>query len=188
MNVVGASTKAQKITMFYWTLANTYPEFRSTSNSVQLYAIAKSEHLKKPGALEKILEPFIKDIELLETDGIDINYKGELKNLKGSLIFAAGDTPASAVLGGFKESVAAYRLCRTCMTTSDQWKNNFHEENFHLRNKCEHDDHVEAVSDPTITKTASKYWKRLYGVNKKSPLASIIDVTICLPHDIMHIF
>ena len=29
---------------------------------------------------------------------------GSMKNFKGSLLFCAGDTPASALLGGFKES------------------------------------------------------------------------------------
>lgn len=31
------------------------------------------------------------------------------------------------------------------------------------------------------------YWKRLYGINRKSPLSSVMDVTLCLPHVTMHI-
>lgn len=63
--------------MFYWFLANIYPEFRSSSNRVQLYAIAKTEHTKKAGALKKILTPFITGIETLETAGINVKYKKE---------------------------------------------------------------------------------------------------------------
>lgn len=85
-----------------------------------MYGITKTEYLKKPGALDKILEPFMSDIKKLESEEININLRGEIKNFKGSLLFCACDTPAAALLGGFKESTAAYRLCRTCMVTNEE--------------------------------------------------------------------
>ena len=45
---------------------------------------------------------------------------GTCKHYYGCLVAFLGDTPASALAGGFKEGVGgAYRLCRTCMITSD---------------------------------------------------------------------
>jgi len=44
------------------------------------------------------------------------------RNYKGSLLFVAGDTPFSAMMGGFKESVSAIRSCRMCMTTQAKMK------------------------------------------------------------------
>ena len=39
----------------------------------------------------------------------------------GCLVCFLGDTPASALVGGFKEGVGgAYRCCSTCMITSDE--------------------------------------------------------------------
>jgi len=52
-----------------------------------LYGITKTEYLKKPGGLDKMLEPFILDIKKLESEGININVRGETKNFKGSLLF-----------------------------------------------------------------------------------------------------
>lgn len=159
-NPLGAASQNQKLSVFYWTLGNIYPEFRSSKNAIQLYAILKTEYLRKPGALEKVLEPFMKDIITLENEGISVNLGAETKNFKGSLLFCAGDTPAAAFLGGFKESVSAYRFCRSCLATSEEYK-----------------------------KAATQFWKKTYGVMNKSPLlrSSNVDVTLCLPQNCMHI-
>ncbi|KMQ84883.1 hypothetical protein RF55_16954 [Lasius niger] len=143
-NPHGASAKIHKYSMFYWTLANLNPKVRSTLNTVQLYAIVKTAYLKKPNALQKILEPFIKDINILQSIGIDVDVGGgQVRNFKGSLFFCAGDTPASAMLGGFKESVAAYRPCRSCTTTNEEWKLNFRDDRFVPRNSVSHQEHLD---------------------------------------------
>lgn len=54
-NPLASSSKTQKLTMFYWTLANIKPELRSSQNTIQLLAIVKSCYLKEPGALGKVL-------------------------------------------------------------------------------------------------------------------------------------
>jgi len=84
-NTLGTAAKKHKMSMFYWTLANIYPEYRSSLNAIQLYAIVKTEYLQKPNALQTILEPFISSIQELQRNGIDININGEIKNFKGFL-------------------------------------------------------------------------------------------------------
>jgi len=79
--------------MFYWTLANIYPEYRSSLNAIQLYAIVKTEYLQKPNALQTILEPFISSIQELQRNGIDININGEIKNFKGFLCYFVQEIP-----------------------------------------------------------------------------------------------
>lgn len=188
-NPLGGASKIHKMSMFYWTLGNIHPELRSNQNAFQLYGITKTEYLKKHGALNKMLEPFMLDIKKLESEGININVRGEIKNFKGSLLFCACDTPAAALLGGFKESTAAYRLCRSCMVTTEEWKDKYREDDVILRNKADHMFHIETVTDPTMTKEARKFWQKMYGVNTRSPLLSspFIDVTVCLPQDAMHV-
>ena len=39
----------------------------------------------------------------------------------GSLTTVSADNPASCALGGFKESTAAYRMCRQCLSTHDEF-------------------------------------------------------------------
>ncbi|XP_034939465.1 uncharacterized protein [Chelonus insularis] len=188
-NPSGASSKNQKLAMFYWTLLNIKPELRSSNNTVQLYAIVKTIYLKEPNALEKILRPFIDDIEILRTEGLNMYVNGVRKNYKGSLLNILGDTPASALMAGFKESVAAYRPCRLCMVTKDVLKLNPFENEQLLRNKDLHMQYLNDINEPGITKAAKKYWQLSYGINGVSPVVNIpyFDVTQCLPIDCMHI-
>ena len=153
-----------------------------------LYAIVKSVILKRYG-IKEILKPFNSDIRVLRTEGISINVDGQEMNFKGSLLFAAGDTPAAAAMGGFKESVAAYRPCRTCYATQNQWRLHFHERHFFLRYAETHEEHLEMVSQPNVPVYVKNFWKRRYGVNAPSPFREIedFDVTQDLPQDIMHV-
>ncbi|XP_066588077.1 uncharacterized protein [Prorops nasuta] len=187
-NPIGAASKVHKLSMFYWTLANIKPEVRSSLNIIQLYAIVKTDYLKKANGLEKILESFISDIIQLQTAGIDINVGGKIKNFKGSLLFCAGDTPASAMLGGFKQSVQAYRPCRTCMVTNLEWRKELCK-TYISRTKETHQEYLRIVTDSSITKEAKEVWQKQYGINKRSPLMQIpyFDVAMCFPQDAMHI-
>lgn len=127
------------------------------------------------------------DIKKLESEGININIKGEIRNFKGSLLFCVCDTLAAALLGGFKES--AYRLCRICMVINEEWENKFREDDFVLRNKTDHNFHIETVTDLTITKAARQFWQKMYGVNTKNPLlystCYVIVLMYLLYHSIM---
>ena len=187
-NPCRTSSSKHKYAMFYWTLGNIPPEYRSHQNSMMLLGITKTSVLKKYG-LKAILQPFLKDIKILQTTGVTISVNGQNKILKGSVLFAVGDTPAQGLLGGFKESVSAYRLCRSCLTTKDDWKNYFHEQYFEARNIKTYVDQLEIVLDPEISEKSRTYWSKKYGINKKSALSEIpyFDVTQCLPQDIMHI-
>lgn len=86
-NPLGGSSKIHKMSMFYWTLGNIYPELRSSQNAFQLYGITKIDYLKKPDALQKILEPFVLDIKKLESEGINVNVQAEIRNFKLVLCF-----------------------------------------------------------------------------------------------------
>lgn len=48
--------------------------------------------------------------------GFQFEHGGVSKDFKVSLVFFLGDTPASCLIGGFKEGVGgANRCCRSCM-------------------------------------------------------------------------
>lgn len=187
-NPLGSNTTKQKLYMLYWTLGNIPPEFRSTQDAIQLLGIVKTSIVKKHG-LRAVLEPFVKDIGILQNEGITILCNNKQKIFKGSLLFAAGDTPASAEMGGFKQSVSAYRPYRTCFTNNSDWKSNFNETDFILRNATTHQNHVEAVTELNVTPKVLNFWKSRYGVNGPSPLDGIqhLDVTKCFPQDAMHV-
>ena len=54
--------------------------------------------------------------------GQKLIIKGEEKLYLGVLCAVSADNLASLALGGFKESCAAYRMCRQCMVTRDSAK------------------------------------------------------------------
>lgn len=150
---IGSRSKTQKMMMIYYTLANIHLRNRSTLSSIFLYGIVKSAYLKKKRALENVFWLMIHDVKKLQTHGVDVVVEhGLIKNFKGIVLFGSGDTPASNLLGGFKESVSANRLCRTCTTTQDQWKNFHTNEDFHVRNIADHVNELDVVTDPTISK------------------------------------
>lgn len=187
VNPLGSRT--HKLGMFYWTLANIYPEFRSTLRSINLYAIVRYSYIKKFG-IDKILNNFVASLQLLQNDGVTVTVNGENKTYRGSLLAVTADYPAAGLVGGFKKAVTAAKLCRRCMTDQEDWKLYFQEHNFVLRNLVQHvNDHLPAVLDNELTREARKYWSRSYGVNARSPLLDIegFDLTKCLVQDTMHV-
>ena len=59
-------------------------------------------------------------VQLLILQGIEIDVCGNIHHFHGYLVAFLGDTPASSLVGGFKEGVGrAYRGCRSCMITTE---------------------------------------------------------------------
>ncbi|RLU16140.1 hypothetical protein DMN91_011899 [Ooceraea biroi] len=185
-NPLGAKTR--KLSIFYWTLGNVYPELRSSLRSINLLAITSHANVKKHGA-EKVVSDFLNDLALLgNEDGISLKIKDVQRKFTGFLNFVAGDTPA--YLGGFKEGVAnAHRPCRTCFADKQSIQERFSEELFVIRNMETHTQHCEDVYSPGLNKQARGFWSTFYGVNFKSALMNVdnINVTKIFPHDFRHI-
>ncbi|KAE8738371.1 hypothetical protein FOCC_FOCC016149 [Frankliniella occidentalis] len=181
-------SKTQKLGIFYWSLANIYPELRSTFQAINLLAIGQYKHIRKYG-IDKILDRFVSDINKLMTEGVSVLVDGHFKVYKGSLLFVTADTPAAALVGGFKRSVSASKPCRRCMASQLDYKLYFNEGNFVLRTMNSHADHVEAATDATMTKQARAFWSKTYGVNSRSSLMDIdgFNILSCLVQDGMHI-
>ncbi len=80
-----------------------------------------------------MLEPIVDDIEsvsiclnpskchdgvgILLGNGYPFMVNGEVRHFRGSVSIVSADNPASAALGGFKQSASAFRFCRHCMGT-----------------------------------------------------------------------
>jgi len=56
--------------------------------------------------------------------GVTLNTCEGAKQFHGTIATLSGDNPGSSAVTGFKESGSAFRLCRQCMATRD---------NFHLK-------------------------------------------------------
>ena len=179
--------RKHKLAMFYFQLANVYPEYRSRLKSINLLAITENKYLKKYG-IDAILEPFVEEVKIL---GVDLGYHfkicgGEIC-LRGALLAVVADTPASNLLGGFKESVGgAKRKCRHCMADFEQMQTIFTEEGFDLRDEETHSYHLQQLQDNLAL---YQHFSKEYGVVRKTVLldAPYFNVTRQLPQDLMHV-
>ena len=122
--------------IFYFTLGNLDPKYRSRYRSIQLLAICKKKTLDKY-SLCSVLRPFVDDMKKLVSSFINVNahhypplhtirrrathlvLKERAKYISAQLQLFH---PASNSLGGFKETTAAYRYCRQCMVNSEEAK------------------------------------------------------------------
>ena len=120
-------------------------------------------------------------MHILSTEGVNVEYHGEIINLKGSLSFVSCDNLGAHWIGGFQESFRAVRFCRHCMITSDKCNTVFNESQVALRSKNGYNNHVQLVQEnPTLSS--------VYGVKHESPLNAIegFHVVDGLPPDIAH--
>jgi len=115
VNPLGSHVKKHKITVFYYTLANIPPQYRSQLQCIQLVAIAKTQHLRKHAAEGMLLQDFITSVNKLSSGGLRLCIGGRYHVIEGDLVCVAADTLAAHWLGKFKEGVGfATRPCRHC--------------------------------------------------------------------------
>ena len=189
VNPIGSHSSKHKLTMFYFTLANISPHYRSTLPAIQLLAVAKARDLKSTSdAMHVLLADFTDAVNRMMTTGVEFLINGSIQRIYRNVICVPCDSLASSWLGGFKESSSfAYKGCRTCKATNQAMKLESLEF-VEMRDENEHREQCEILDQ--LSSTSQKYWSKMWGVNKKSALLNINDFPLCsaLVHDPMHIF
>ena len=106
---------------FSWSLANIYPELRSSLKAINILALVKASVAKKDRN-EPFLRDFIEIMNRLSSDeGVTFLIKNRPRVFHGFLMFIIGDYIACGNVSGFKESASkALRPCRQCMI-HQQW-------------------------------------------------------------------
>jgi hypothetical protein len=188
VNPVGSFVKKNKVSVFYWTLANIPPEYRSKLHTVQLLAIARTKDVRENDGLGQLLSDFIQTMSLLSSDGIEFQLFGGSCHLKGRLLVVAADTLASNWIGGLKEGVSfALRNCRHCEIENGQMSSVHIEREVKLRSLSEHKERCEQLKQ-AMTPGARAYWSKIWGINSESCLLQIpgFDLISALVQDPMH--
>ena len=158
------SSQKYKLSMFYFQLLNIPVQFRSKLSSISLLAVCRSKNLQKFG-VKNILQDFIETINVLGTSGLNLQINGSEFNVKGALLYAICDTPAAALLGGFKESSLAKRPCRKCYAELGEMREKFHSQDFTPRNMESHLKECSVIENPKISKANRAFWSKFYGIN-----------------------
>ena len=179
-NPLGTSSKKHKICAFYLTLGNIPHYLKSKLYTIQLVGLVQNFLIKQHG-FHKILEPFLKDLQLFETEGLQVMTSAGMKTFHGSLSVFIADNLASHELGGFMTSFSGFRRCRFCNATSETMQSSFNEADFTLRTPSSYDAQVSLVEQ-------NAYLSSTYGVKQHSVLNQLNYFHVCWgsPSDISH--
>lgn len=170
VNPIGAHTKKHKLYIFYFTLGNIPPEYRSRLTCIQLIAVAKTHDVRNLHS--GLLKDFVNTVKTLSTGGVAMEINGNVPNIEGTLVISACDTLVANWLGGFKEGFAfALKACRNCIASEKEMKLKFHESDFKMRNNDEHRERCDTLGH--LTRESRQYWSKKWGINSASVLIDI---------------
>ena len=179
-NPLGTSKKKHKVCAVYWVLSDLPLKYRSSLTSINLAVLCKSVDVKKYG-FSQVLEPLIKDLDTLETNGVFISKLG--KHIKGTVQCVAADNLGAHSLAGFVESFSGHYVCRFCTGKhSDFQSKEVRSGAFQLRTKGEHSEHVK-------TSLEDEAMNNCYGVKRDCVLTkklSNFHVLTGYPPDVLH--
>ena len=109
-NPLGTSRKKHKLCAIYWVIANLPVRDRSSLCTIYLAALCKSQDVKTFG-YSPILQPLLRDLKLLENQGI---YRLGT-SVRGTVIYISSDNLGAHSFAGFEESFNVDKFCRFCL-------------------------------------------------------------------------
>lgn len=109
-DALGSKVFNNKLVFVYFTIGNLEIKFRTSFNQINLLAIFFNHQVEKYG-MNVLLKPVIDEIKQLE-QGIDINIRGNLQKVFGTLTILTADNLASHSVGGFKIAVTVPTLTK----------------------------------------------------------------------------
>ena len=101
---------------FYFLLGNLSPHLRSKISRIQLLCLVKEIRISKL-TLHYNCVLFFNYYFDIKDEGVPFIIDGRTCHFRGTVSIVSADNPASAALGGFKESASAFRFCRHCLGT-----------------------------------------------------------------------
>lgn len=178
-NPLGTSKKKHKICGLYWTLGNLPPGCNSALSSIYLAALIKGNDVKTYG-YEKVLQPLINDLVVLEQNGIFVTKLG--KTVKGTVQCVVADNLGAHSIAGFVENFSGSYVCRFCTAERREFQTKEVRSGvFTLRTKDIHADHLRIIEENELP--------NYYGVKSKCILSKHLeyfDTTTGFPPDIVH--
>ena len=122
VNPLGNKVKKCKMSALFFVLGNLSRKECSMLSSINLAILCKTIYIEKYG-YESVLAPLIKDLKILEQNGVAVNIDGLSHTFFGFLSLIIGDNLAQHSLGGFFESFSnVKRVCRYCSCHRNKFK------------------------------------------------------------------
>ncbi|XP_078487842.1 uncharacterized protein LOC144745800 [Ciona intestinalis] len=178
-NPLGSKSGTHKLGLFYFTILNIPPMYRSKLPSIFLIAVAYTRDIKKFG-IDTVLLPIVNDLNNLSSTGIEVEFDQSKQTIKGGLVAIVADTLAAHQILGLKEGVGFSRQkCRSCMCSFEDMNTKFSEDQFMLRDITTHEIQCQDISETSAST----------GINRRSVMLDVNDFDIFTgtPQDLMHI-
>jgi hypothetical protein len=121
-NPIGSRKTVHKLSAFYFLVGNIETKHWSSLSNIHLALLCKYKIVKTVG-YQKVLEPLLADIKLLETEGIELEIDGRFFHVFGSIVTFSGNNLTSHAIAGFNESFTYGRVCRYYMADNSCLKN-----------------------------------------------------------------
>lgn len=113
-----AACGSYKIMHMGYTLANLHPWSRAKVDPLQIAMLCKEKDVSYFG-LKRVLQPIIKELKDLETNGVEI--RGE--TLKVAILVLLGDNLGTHMISGFMENFStSHYFCRYCEESRAEWR------------------------------------------------------------------
>ena len=188
VNPLGSHIKKHKVTIFYYTITNIPPQYRSRLTAIQPLAVAKTKQVRVENGLQKLLHDFITVINMLSSGGLQMQLHNTQHITEGALVLVPADTHAAHRIGEFKEGVSfAVKNCRNCKTSGNMIATKYLDSQCNEKN---HDTHVDRCAHlDNLSKKTRTYWSKLWGINNASCLLEVKDFPLSqgLVQDPMHL-
>ena len=170
-NPIGASKGKFKIVAVYLLLGNLLPHLRSKVRNVQLVLLCLEKYISKYG-WEIILKKVINDLNVLATDGIELDCTDGTVKYRGTLVLMLGDSLGSHQIGRLTENFSkSHNFCRFCEILRAQLQAN----DYSPKALQTPESYKECVSE------ALRSGKMVKGIKKDSPLNQITSYHVCNP-------
>lgn len=111
-NPLGTAKTHYKVCDVYWVIVNLPFQYRSSPSSIYLATLCRRKDIITCG-YERIHEPLIKDIALLENHGLFVRRLGAI--VTGTILYVSADNLGAHSLAGFQECFNGGKFCRFCL-------------------------------------------------------------------------
>ena len=183
-NPIGSKRGKHKVLAIYYFIGNLESKYWSEMKFINLCLLVRYQYLKDfDHHYDAILKPLIDELNLLASEGVNVDADGCSYNFKAALATISGDNLSAHALAGFQRHFNEGRICRFCMANYDEIRSSdsFDESRFLSRNKAVHSYHLEALD-------ACEANSRVYGVLHRCKFLDLpyFDVASVFAPDIMH--
>lgn len=141
-NALRSKAGVHKLCAVYFQVRNVPEEFRSQLRYHNLVCLCYTDYVKEAGGFDIISELILKELQILETEGVEI---GPNLKLKGALVNVSADNLGANGVFGFSESFSATYYCRQCELSKEECSQTVRERGDKLRSKASYEKCLQKV-------------------------------------------